>query len=502
MLRSAVRFVVLPIIAWRVFLVGGLALTPVTHAADAPAAASPSPAKPKSAAKKKNAEKPAKKVDATALITEVEKGIALIGKGAKEAKLDPKSKAAAPFFASLKTVASNTETLRKQLAAKDPAYFKTLSDTATAVGRLRVTAPRIGIVNKPINDGVKIVLDSFDALRANFGKEAARKKAGGPLTDKEKETFAKLRTQQAELVAKLAPVREKAVKEGNKKLVADLDGLFKQSKAISSAKETLAGFLLALELFDYLSGEYDAYTYYVPVTYRTEWAWVDTSFKQADTYYWEYYDSYSVSDWSYYESADISYQYDYTWDSSISETEVSEYNSYVEESSSEEVSEDTYIEESDYEESLEANEESQDDSWEDTEEDIADDADSADEGDDSAGEGDDSADEGADSAEEGADSAEEGDDSADEGDDSADEGDDSADEGADSADEGDDSADEGDDSADEDADSADEGDDSADEGDDSADEGDDSADEADDSADEGGDDSSDDGGGDDGGGEE
>ncbi len=396
MILSTLRPRLLPAAAWRaLFLATALAL-PMVSPARAAEATSAAPA----------AATAAKKFTAPALIIEVKKGVALIGKGAKEAKIDPKSPTAAPFFAAVKTVAQNTDTLKTQLAAKDKAYFKTLSDTATAVGKIRVTAPRIGVANETLNAGTKLVLESFDALRANFGKEAARKKAGGPLTAAEKTTLGTLKSQQKDLVAKLAPVRAKAVKAGNKKLVADLDGLFKQSNLLVTAQDTVAGFILALQLFDYLSGEYDAYTYYVPLDYRTQWAYVGTSFRTAGTSYWKYYDTYTVSDWSYYETTAISYDYSSSASFSISESEVAEYDSYIEEASSAEVSEDAYIDEESYEGSYEANEDSQDTSWDDAEEDIADEADdSTDESDDSSDESDDSSDESDDSADESDDSS-------------------------------------------------------------------------------------------------
>jgi hypothetical protein len=517
MSKSALRCRLLPLNAWRAILLAAAMAMPLRHGFEALAAAeakpSASPAatatpaskkKPGSAKKdggKKEGKKKSdskkgetKKVTAAQLIGEIEKGLALMGKGAKDAKLDPKSKTAAPFFTSAKAVATGVATLKKQLAAKDPAYFKTLGQTADAVGKLRVATPRAGVSNKSINDGAKIVFDSFDALRGGFGKEAARRKQGGPLTDKEKAAFAQLKEQQKSLVAKLAPLQAKAAKEGNKRLASDLTGLIKQSKRISASSNTLAGFLAALELADTLMGEYSGYTYYVPTTYRTEWTTITPILKSSETTYWEYYDSYPVTDWSYYETSSISYSYDYSWEASISESEVSEYDSYLEDTSTEELSDDTYIDDDSYDESLEQNEDQEDDTWSDTEEDVEDSAD-----DDSGDDSDDSDDDSDDSDDDSDDSGDDSDDSDDDSDDSDDDSDDSDDDSDDSGDDSDDSGDDSDDSGDDSDDSDDDSDDSDDDSDDSGDDSDDSDDDSDDSDDDGGDD---DGGDDDSGGDE
>jgi hypothetical protein len=424
MLKASLRYRILPRNAWRIALVMAALAMPLRHgfhaiAADAPAAAAKSEA--------------VKKTNAAGLIEEMEKGIAVIGKATKDAKIDPKAKVVAPFYASLGKVTKGTGDLKKQLAAKDPAYFKTMIDTAKAIGEMRVTAPRIGVVNKQINNGTKIVFESFDALNDNFGAGAARKKQGGELTDKEKAALAKLQTQQKAAVAKLKPLQEKARKAGNKKLAADLGALIRQASAIAGAKSTLDSYLKALRAYDYLAGEYATYYYYLPADYRTDWSTIDT--------YYVYTQDVPVTtvDWSYYETSEYSYEYDYT-EVSMSETEIEEYAEETEEYDAE-VADDTYVEEDDYEEALDENEDEQDDTWEDDEE--AAEEDSADEEDDSADEEDDSADEEDDSADEEDDSADEEDDSADEEDDSGDEEDDSADEEDDSGDEEDDSGDDG-----------------------------------------------------------
>jgi len=442
MLKASLRCRILPRNAWRILLITAVLAMPLRHgfsvlaAAETKAAVSTPPGdKPKSKKKPKTE----KKVTAPALIGEVEKGIAVIGKATKDGKIDPKSKAAAPFYASVGKVAKGVGALKTQLAAKDNAYFKTLSETAKAIGEMRVTAPRIGVVNKSLNDGTKIVFDSFDALNDHFGKNAARKKQGGNLTDKEKAAFAKLQAQQKETIAKLEPLRAKAKKAGNKKLAADLNGLIKQSRKIATAKPALDVFLTALTAYEYLSGQYDAYTYYLPADYRTEWVTVENGFTTYDTTYWEVYDSYAVSDWSYYETSEYSYSYDYT-DVSMSSSEISEYyDSSVSEYSSVEVSDDTYVEEASYDESLSENEDEQDDSWQDDE--AADEDDADDDDDDSDDDDDDSDDDDDDSDDDDDDSDDDDDDSDDDDDDSDDDDDDSGDDDDDSGDDDDDSGD-------------------------------------------------------------
>jgi|GEM_PF-5513812 len=376
MLKSFLRLRLLPLNAWRVILIATAMAMPLRHGFQLLATEQ---VKPAAVSKQKE------KVTAAKLVEEIQKGIAVVGKAAKEAKIDPKSKAAAPYFTALAKVGKNAALLKTQLAAKDNAYFKTLSDTSVLIGELRITAPRIGVANKEVNEGTRMVLESFDSLRDNFGKEAARKKIGGALTDKEKSAFAKLKADQKQLVAKLEPLHQQALKEGNKKLASDLAGLIRQSNAIANAKDTLVAFLGALAGSDFLRGQYQAYDYYVPASYRTVWTTVTPVLDTISTEYWTVYDSYTVSDWSYYETSSVDYSYDYS-SVEMSASDIESYDSSIESSESD-LSEDYSVDDSSYDASLDENEDQQDDTWDDDES-ADDDSSDDDSGDDDSGDDD------------------------------------------------------------------------------------------------------------------
>ena len=256
--------------------------------APAKAKASPKPKtspKSTSGAKKPKAPKVATgKVDAKGALAGARKAFAVMVKAARADKgLDPKTPKNKPFWSATQKLSKQLDLAQKGLVAKNDDFFKGISGARSAEAQMKVNWQLTDSKNKQVVDAGKKLGRALAVLRTDFSKEADRKKKGGALTATEKEQLAKMKKQQAELLAKVKALEAKATK--NKALERGLRKIATKRRIAWSRHQTrLMDLIAALYLLDELEGLLYGYDYYVDKDWRNDWVNVPTWTNAWDPY--------------------------------------------------------------------------------------------------------------------------------------------------------------------------------------------------------------------------
>jgi len=339
----------------------------------------------------------AEKADAKILLDDASKALAAMIKAARADKgLDPKTPKNKPFWKSTQLIAKNLKMARTGFTAKSNDFFKGISEARQAEEQSKVDWELTDSKNKHVIENGKKLGHAIALLRTDFSKEAARKKKGGELTAKEKAEFEKIKTQQKELLAKIAKLEADAKKD--KALEKGLSEMKKKANHIINEPVTLGAYIATLYLLDVQIGLIRGYEYYVDKPWRADYLvlvdWTNTY----DTSYYEWETSVSY-DWAVVDtSVDIHEDMDVS--ESVSTEEISSEESYVENESfdmSETEEQEVAAEEDTDEEVASADDDSMEDASDDEGEDVSDADSGGDEGaDDNGGDDDSGGDEGSD----------------------------------------------------------------------------------------------------------
>ncbi len=338
----------------------------------------------KPAAHKKGKTKKAttgKKATAKELVAAAKKALAGMVKNARADKgLDPKTPKNKPFYGAVKKIAKELDRAEKGLASKSNDFFDAVSDARTAEEQMKIDWQLTDSKNQKVIDDAKRLGHALAILRTDFSKEAARKKKGGELTDREKAEFEKIKAQQKDLIAKIGKLKGKAAKD--KALVHGLTDMEKNAKKIVDAPLTVNAFVATLYLIDEIEGQLYGYDYYIDKDWRSDWIVVDTYVTSWETTYDEF-----VSVESY-EWASVEVSVDIELGEEVEVTDVSESEVAAEESWAENESfemsdaeEAEVAEAEDSDEAVDSDDSDDDDSMDDASDDEGEDFDGGDEDD-------------------------------------------------------------------------------------------------------------------------
>jgi hypothetical protein len=338
------------------------------------------------------------KADAKALLEDASKALAVMIKAARTDKgLDPKTPKNKPFWKSTQLIAKNLKMAKTGLVAKNNDFFKGITEARQAEEQMKVDWELTDSKNKQVIENGKKLGHAIALLRTNFSKEAARKKKGGELTAQEKAEFDKIKTQQKELLAKIAKLEASAKKD--KALEKGLHEMKKQAEHIIEEPVTLDAYIATLYLLDGQIGLIRGYEYYVDKPWRADYLLLGNWITGYDMWYYTWDDSVSY-DWAWVDtSIDIHESVDVTVSESVSKEEITSEEAYAEHESfdmSETEEEEVAAEEDTDAEVASADDDSMEDASDDEGEDMGDDYSGADEGDDDSGGDDDGGDDGGD----------------------------------------------------------------------------------------------------------
>ena len=339
-----------------------------------------------SAAKTAQKKETGEKVNAKTLLADARKAHATMVKAARADKgLNPKTPKNKPYWKSVHLVAKNLKVAEAGLAAKSNDFFKGIADARQAEEQMKIDWELTGSKNKDVIENGKKLGHALATLRTDYSKEAARKKKGGELSDKEKAEFEKIKADQKELLAKIKKLEKEAKKD--KALEKGLHELQKQAHHILKEPATVDSYIATLYLLDVQIGLIRGYEYYVDKDWRADWLVLENIETTYETIYseWESSESY---EWASLEtSVDVYEGEEVDVNEAVSDEEVKTEESYAENESFDmsEAEEEEVAAEEDTDEEIESDEDSMEDESDDEGEDMSDD----DSGDDDSGDMDD-----------------------------------------------------------------------------------------------------------------
>jgi hypothetical protein len=333
------------------------------------------------------------KTDAKTLLDDANKALAAMIKAARaDDDLDPRQAENKPFWRSTQLIAKNLKLAKTGLAAKSNDFFKGIAEARQAEEQMKVDWELTDSSNKQVIENGKKLGHAIALLRTDFSKQAARKKKGGELTAKEKAEFEKIKSQQKELLTKIAKL-ENASQKG-KALEKGLSEMKKQANHIINEPLTLDAYIGTLYLLDDQIGLIRGYRYYVDKPWRADYLvlvdWTNTY--EINYCEWETFVSY---DWTLVDaSIDIHESERVDVSESVSNEEIRSEESYVENESFDmsEVEEQEIAADENTDEEVASDDDSMEDTSDDEGEDVSDD----DAGDDDVGGNDDGGDDGGD----------------------------------------------------------------------------------------------------------
>src|SRR5687767_12587446 len=115
---------------------------------------------------------------------------------ASQGRLDRSKPEQRPFWRAVDKMNSVLRRVRAGMMARDESFFPALEEGSVALGELRVVWARTGVPDPGVNEGLRILSESYQLLRTGYGREAVRHRKGRGLTEAERQRF--LRIQEAQ----------------------------------------------------------------------------------------------------------------------------------------------------------------------------------------------------------------------------------------------------------------------------------------------------------------
>ncbi|MEW6282143.1 MAG: hypothetical protein AB1758_26290 [Candidatus Eremiobacterota bacterium] len=239
------------------------------------------------------------------LLQAMDRAVAYMAKGLKDAGADPTAPRTKAVFTALKNVDANVARLAETFPGKDRAYFTALRETCVAVGELRSVYSQSGLKIPAVADGLARLEEAVDTFEENYSRFALRQRQGGALSDTEREHLAKLQQDNALLAAQLAKLESQVASDAA--LRNEVAALRAQARALARTQATLEAYLQALQDSERLEGRMRGlnYTvqnynmgfvaYFVPVL---PYAYTLGDFVWDASWFWRY----GPGDWGYWDT--------------------------------------------------------------------------------------------------------------------------------------------------------------------------------------------------------
>ncbi len=181
-----------------------------------------------------------------------------------------------PFWRAVDQMSSVLRRVRAGMAARDKSFFRALEDGSAVLGELRVVWARTAVPDRGVNEGIRILSESYQLLRTGYGREAVRHRKGHGLTQAERERFLRIQQAQRRFADLLRELQEIARKRNDAAALAELRRMEIDAERIAAAQLTLNAYLNALMLGDAQRGEWTGNSQYAASGDLSEWQEGDT----------------------------------------------------------------------------------------------------------------------------------------------------------------------------------------------------------------------------------
>jgi hypothetical protein len=219
-----------------------------------------------------------RKTDAHQLLRLAEAGLGDIVRAAEssEGRLNRAKPEQQPFWRAVDKMNSVLRRVRAGMMARDASFFRSLEEGSVELGELRVVWARTAVPDPGVNEGIRILSESYQLLRTGYGREAVRHRKGRGLTEAERERFLRIQQAQRRFADLLRELQEIARKRNDAAALAELRRMEIDAERIAAAQLTLNAYLNALMLGDSQRGEWTGNSQYVASADRSEWQEAET----------------------------------------------------------------------------------------------------------------------------------------------------------------------------------------------------------------------------------
>ncbi len=169
----------------------------------------------------------------------------------------------APFWSSLQRMRTRVAVIENSLAESDGEFLLLVDQGSSDLGELRVTWARTGSKNAQIAERLRTASASYRLLRSGYGREGARLKQGGGLSEAERRQLARLQKTERRFAASAQRLRDRARKQRDAATAAELERFRAEAERIAQASADLASYLNALIAASEVRGEWQANLPYI-----------------------------------------------------------------------------------------------------------------------------------------------------------------------------------------------------------------------------------------------
>ncbi|HEX5719115.1 MAG TPA: hypothetical protein VF179_23325, partial [Thermoanaerobaculia bacterium] len=219
-----------------------------------------------------------RRTDAHQLLRLAEAGLGDVVRAAEatQGRLDRAKPEQQPFWRAVDKMNAGLRRVRAGMMARNDSFFSALQDGSAALGELRVVWARTGVPDPGVNEGLRILSESYQLLRTGYGREAVRHRKGRGLTEAERERFLRIQQAQRHFADLLRELQEIARKRNDAAALAELRRMELEAERIANAQLTLNAYLNALMLGDAQRGEWTGNSQYAAPSDRSEWQEAET----------------------------------------------------------------------------------------------------------------------------------------------------------------------------------------------------------------------------------
>ena len=159
-----------------------------------------------------------------------------------------------PFWEALLQMDAQIDRVGAGLRIRDAAFFQALRSGTSSLAEVQVTWALAGVKDPVIEQDLRTLSAAFGRLRNRYGPEWVRFQTGRPLSEDERQRFARMRAEQSFLAGKLEPLRDRAEQAGDHATAGELTLLLAQIHGVATASVTLGDYLDASVATDSIRG--------------------------------------------------------------------------------------------------------------------------------------------------------------------------------------------------------------------------------------------------------
>ncbi len=160
------------------------------------------------------------------------------------------------FWEALLQMDAQIDRVGAGLKIRDASFFQALRSGTSSLAEMQITWTLSGVKDPAIEQDLQTLSSAYGRLRNRYGPEWVRFQTGRPLSEDERQRFARMRAEQAFLAGRLEPLRDRAEQAGDRVTAGELTLLLAEVHGIATASATLGDYHDASVATDSIRGSW------------------------------------------------------------------------------------------------------------------------------------------------------------------------------------------------------------------------------------------------------